>query len=69
MAYIKAPHKIVRLIRSFSQKKFWKAREWENWTMFYNMIILQNILPYHLLMHWTLFVEAFYILNKDKRSI
>ena len=51
MANIKAPHQIVRLIRSFSEKEFWKAREWENWTMFYSMIILQNILPGHLLMH------------------
>ena len=69
MANIKAPHQIVRLIRSFSEKEFLKARGWENWTMFYGMIILQNIFPNHLLMHWALFVEAFYILNKDKLSI
>ena len=33
------------------------------------MIILQNILPDHLLIHWALFVEALCILNEDKLSI
>lgn len=48
---IKAPHQVVRLTRAFSEKEFWKAREWENWTLFYNMVVLENILPPDLLMH------------------
>ena len=65
MAKLKAPHQIVRLTRLFSEREFWKAREWENWTLFYSMIVLQDIWPNHLLMHWALFIEASYILTKD----
>ena len=61
MAKLKAPHQIVRLTRLFPEKEFWKAREWENWTLFYSIIVLQDILPNHLLMHWALFVEALLI--------
>lgn len=66
---IKAPHQIVRFARSFSDKEYWKAREWENWIMFYSMVVLQDILPDDLLMHWALFVEAFYILSKTELTI
>ena len=61
---IKAPHQIVRLTRSFTDKEFWKAREWENWILFYSLPILQHFLQPELLMHWALFVEALYILLK-----
>ena len=62
---LKAPHQIVRLTRMFSDKEFWKAREWENWTLFYSLPILRNILPTKFLLHWALFVEATYLLLKD----
>ena len=58
---IKAPHQIVRLTRSFTEKEFWKAREWENWTLFFNLPILSNVLPNNFVMHWALFIEAMYL--------
>ena len=30
LANIKCPHQVGRLTRPFSEKEFWKAREWEN---------------------------------------
>lgn len=30
MATIKAPNQIYRLTRAFSERAYWKAREWEN---------------------------------------
>ena len=65
---IKTPHQIVRLTRSFTEKEFWKAREWENWTLFFSLPILSNILPNNFVMHWTLFVEAIYLLIKEEIS-
>ena len=62
---IKAPHQIVRLTRSLSEEEFWKAREWENWILFYSLPILLLILPPDLLAHWALFVESINILQKD----
>ncbi|XP_033226058.1 uncharacterized protein LOC117178736 [Belonocnema kinseyi] len=65
---IKATHQIVRLTRSFTEKEFWKAREWENWTLFFNMPILSNVLPSHFVIHWALFVKAMYLLMKEEIS-
>ena len=62
---IKALHQIVRLTRSFTEKEFWKAREWENWTLFFSLPILSSILPNNFVMHWALFVEGMYLLMKE----
>lgn len=62
---LKVPNQIVRLTRSFSEKEFWKAREWENWILYFSLPSLQNILPPRLLIHWSLFVSAMYLLLKD----
>ena len=66
---LKAPHQIVQLTRSFSNKEFWKAREWENWTLFYSLPILMNILPKKFLQHWALFVEGTYLLLEDNLQV
>ncbi|XP_051157956.1 uncharacterized protein LOC127279572 [Leptopilina boulardi] len=66
MKTIKVPHQVCRLTRPFSERAFWKAREWENWVLFYSCPILQNILPDDLFRHWTLFVDAIYNLMKDE---
>ncbi|XP_043461949.1 uncharacterized protein LOC122498329 [Leptopilina heterotoma] len=63
---IKAPNQIVRLTRSFTEKEFWKAREWENWTLFFSIPILQKLLPKNIILHWALLVEAVYLLMKEE---
>ena len=42
---IKCPNQVGRLFRHFSEREFWKAREWENWTLYYSIPILLHILP------------------------
>ena len=64
LANIKCPHQVGRLTRPFSEKEFWKAREWENWTLYFSLPILFDIVPREFLMHWSLFVEALYILSQ-----
>lgn len=69
LSSIKVPQQIARLTRTFTEKEFWKAREWENWTLFYSVLVLQSVLPTEkseYILHWSLFVEAIYLLMKDK---
>lgn len=64
---IKVPNQIARLTRSFTEKEFWKVREWENWCLFYSILVFQSVLPDNeYISHWSLFVEAIYLLMKDK---
>ena len=58
---IKVPHKAMRLTRSISDKAYWKAKEWENWTLYFSLPILELYLDKKLLLHWALFVEASHI--------
>ncbi|XP_024892185.1 uncharacterized protein LOC112467697 isoform X1 [Temnothorax curvispinosus] len=62
---IKAPNQIARLSRSIRDKKYWKAREWENWILYYSLPILLCFPHLEIwVKHWSLLVEAFYILLK-----
>ncbi|XP_067203731.1 uncharacterized protein [Linepithema humile] len=62
---IKAPNQIVRLSRSIRDRKYWKAREWENWILYYSLPILLCFPHLEIwIKHWSLLVEAFHILLK-----
>lgn len=39
----KVPTQVARLSRSINDRKFWKAREWENWILFYSLPVLEEI--------------------------
>ena len=69
MSKIKAPNQLVRLPRLLSEKEFWKAREWENWTLFYSLPIFEIVLPKKYTLHWAFFVEAPYLLMKEDIQI
>ncbi|XP_071639002.1 uncharacterized protein [Temnothorax longispinosus] len=65
---IKVPNQIARLSRSIRDRKWWKAREYENWTLYYSIPILMCFSHLQIYAkHWALLVEAYYILLK--RSI
>lgn len=66
---IKAPNQIVRLTRNLSEKEFWKAREWENWTLYYSLSIFEIVLEKKFTVHWALFVDAIYLLLKDNIQV
>ncbi|OXU18264.1 hypothetical protein TSAR_016257 [Trichomalopsis sarcophagae] len=66
---IKAPNQISRLSRSMEETKWLKARELENWILYYSLPILlyfPHMLVY--VKHWSLLVEAFNILNRKSIS-
>lgn len=62
---IVATHQISRLSSPFSIRKDWKAREWENFILYYSVPLFMLVLEKKLLDHWQLFVGSLYILLKD----
>ena len=63
------PHSQVgRLTRSLCQRKRWKAREWESWTLYYSLPILATVLPKDYVDHWRLLVEGLYLLLQENIS-
>jgi hypothetical protein len=62
---IKPPRQICRLPRPLEERAYWKAREWENWILFYSIPLLRNVLEAKYLRHWALFVESLYMLTND----
>lgn len=66
---VKAPNQIARLSQSMKERHWLKARELENWILYYSLPILLSF-P-HMIQyanHWALLVEAFLILNKKTIS-
>lgn len=59
---IGAPNQLVRLTRGLDHRKCWKAREWENWVLYYSLPILSMRLEEKFVKHWSLLVEGLYIL-------
>lgn len=59
---IKASHVVGRLSRPLSQRSKWKAREWENWLLYYSIPVLTTVLlDKRILQHWALLVESLWI--------
>lgn len=66
---IKAPHQICRFTRSLKDKAFWKAREWENFILYYSPLILHFFFDRRYVLHWLKLVEALYILLQSEITI
>ena len=66
---VKVPHQIGRSTRSFDDIKHWKAREWENFTLYYSVPLFQIALKKEMLEYWILFVESLHKLLTTNISI
>lgn len=69
MENIAVPQQLQRLCRPLSNRKEYKAREWENFILYYSPIVFSTILSKKHLIHWLLFVESLYIILGDKIHI
>ena len=59
---IRSPTQIGRLSRSFKDRGYWKAREYENWTLYYCIPVLCTVLKNNvILQNWSRLVECLYI--------
>lgn len=59
---IAVPYQISRLSRPISNRNDWKAREWENFILYYSVPLFSAVLSKKLLHHWLLFAESLHIL-------
>lgn len=62
---IAAPSQISRLTRAFSERNDWKAREWENFVLYYSVPVFSTILNKEHFEHWLLFARGLYKLLKS----
>lgn len=63
---LKVPQQLTRLSRSIGDRKHWKAREWENWLLFYSLPVLLELPGFEeYAAHWSHLVEALFILSQN----
>ncbi|KAL7296786.1 hypothetical protein TKK_0010189 [Trichogramma kaykai] len=66
----KVPKHLARLSRSTEKIKYWKAKEWENWLLFYSYPCLSIISRMKkFLKHWLLLVNGVHLLMHDKITV
>ena len=63
---LKIHYQLGKLTRSITIKKDWKAREWENWLLYYSAPIPSKVLPDKYSKYWLKLVEALYILLQSE---
>ncbi|XP_071651097.1 uncharacterized protein [Temnothorax longispinosus] len=66
---VKVPHQLGRLSRSFADISDWKAKEWENFILYYSLPLFRYALPQRFVKYWSLFVESLYTLLKCDISL
>ena len=57
---VKTSTEIVRVPRSLTTRKYWKASEWRSFLLFYSPVILSSFIPKNYYQHWLLLVFACY---------
>ena len=65
MTKMKGPRQISKMPRSLSSIGKWKAREYENFILYYSVPLFSLVLPTKNLKHWCLFVKSLHILLGD----
>ncbi|XP_046393844.1 uncharacterized protein LOC124161530 isoform X1 [Ischnura elegans] len=65
-ANISPPQMLKRLPVILTNRNFMKAREYENWFLFYSVPLLQGTLPTKFLNHWKLLVKSIRILPQNR---
>ncbi|XP_070393260.1 uncharacterized protein [Dermacentor albipictus] len=63
---IRPPRDLKRLPRPTKERKWWKAKELENWILYYSIPVLDGILDKKYLQHWACLVEALHIMLQYK---
>ena len=58
---IKLPTQVRRLTRPLTDKKYWNAKDWENFILYYSLPLLSLVIDNDKLTYWSLFVEAIHI--------
>lgn len=61
---ITPPREVKRMPRIAKDRRWWKAKEYENWLLYYSVPVLEGLLDRAGIAHWACLVEAVHILLK-----
>lgn len=61
---IKVPNQLGRLTRSLDEIKDWKAKEWENWALYYSIPLLSLYIEDQYISHWAIMCDSLHIFLK-----
>lgn len=59
---MRPPKDVRRMPRSLKDRKFWKAKELENWILYYSIPVIDSILGDCYLRHWAHLVEFLHVM-------
>ncbi|XP_040064782.1 uncharacterized protein LOC120838785 [Ixodes scapularis] len=65
---ITPPRDMRRTPRSLKGGKFWKAKELQNWALYYSLPVLSGFLPSRFLSHRALLMESLHLMLQQKIS-
>ncbi|XP_077535918.1 uncharacterized protein LOC144148211, partial [Haemaphysalis longicornis] len=65
---VSPPKDVRRAPRPTKEKRFWKAKECENWLLFYSLPVLDGILDRQYLQQWACLVEALHNMLEPRVS-
>lgn len=63
------PSAIDRLPRSIEERKFWKAKEWQNYLLYFSTPLIKGLMNERYVKHWVLLVESVYTLLQEKITL
>ncbi|EEC15543.1 hypothetical protein IscW_ISCW024707, partial [Ixodes scapularis] len=66
---VRPPKDVRRMPRSLKDRKFWKAKELENWILYYSIPVMDSILGDCYLRHWAQLVESLHVMLEKEISI
>lgn len=66
MKKIRSPYQIARYHRSLKARVHWKAREWENFLLYYSIPLFTEMFDEAYVKHFSLFVDGLYTLLKSE---
>lgn len=61
---IKVPYQLAQYPRPLSERHNWKAKEWENWLLYYSLPVFKGLIDQKFIDYWALLVERMFILLK-----
>lgn len=67
---LKPPSKVQNLTRPWTENGKWKAKDWENWILYYSLPVFEMVnISLEIIKYWSLFVESIYILTSSQIHI
>lgn len=68
MMCLTPPIEIRRPVRKVTEYANWNAREYDNWTSVFSIVVLSGILPLKFVTHWSYLVQGMFLLTRQSAT-